>query len=99
MRVLTLFTVILLPLTLIAEIYGMNGLDLNNLEELPTGFLIVVVSMAAIGIGFLVFFIKKQWLFVRENGKNRQAHHIGGTEHKNHSNNKGQVSYHVFKNK
>jgi hypothetical protein len=27
------------------------GLNLNNLEKLPTGFLIVVVSMTAIGIG------------------------------------------------
>ena len=34
MRLLTIFTVILLPLTLIAVDYGMNGLDLNNLGEL-----------------------------------------------------------------
>jgi len=64
MRVLTIFTVILLPLTLIAGIYGMNGLDLNNLGELPAGFLIVVISMTCIGIGLLVFFIKKVWIFV-----------------------------------
>ena len=74
----------------------MNGLDLNNLEELPTGFLIVVVSMVAIGIGLVVFFIKKQWLFVRENEKNGQVHQNSGTEHKDRSNN-NRVSYHVFK--
>jgi magnesium transporter len=65
MRVLTIFTVILLPLTLIAGIYGMNGLDLNNLGELPSGFLIVVITMVCIGIGLLILFIKKQWIFVK----------------------------------
>lgn len=39
MRILTIFTVILLPLTLIAGIYGMNGVDLQKLETLPIGFL------------------------------------------------------------
>jgi magnesium transporter len=66
MRVLTIFTVILLPLTLIAGIYGMNGVDLNNLETIPGGFVLVMITMAAIGLGLLFFFIKKQWLLVRE---------------------------------
>jgi magnesium transporter len=51
MRVLTIFTVVLLPLTLTAGFCGIIGLNLNNLEKLPTGFLIVVVSMTAIGTG------------------------------------------------
>ena len=38
MRTLTIFASILLPLTLVASIYGMNGLDLNKLTELPTEF-------------------------------------------------------------
>jgi magnesium transporter len=67
MRVLTIFTVILLPLTLIAGVYGMNGVDTSNLDKLPTGFLIVIGSMAIIGIGLLVFFIKKQWIFSKKN--------------------------------
>ena len=75
MRLLTIFTVILLPLTLIAGIYGMNGLDLNNLAELPAGFLIVVISMVCIGIGLLVFFIKKQWIFAREQNGSERARH------------------------
>ena len=33
MRTLTIFASILLPLTLVASIYGMNGLDLNKLTE------------------------------------------------------------------
>ena len=97
MRVLTIFTVILLPLTLIAGIYGMNGLDLNNLAELPAGFLIVIISMVCIGIGLLVFFIKKQWIFVREqNGKERE-HHQKTSEHRNHNNNNSHITYRVWK--
>ena len=42
MRILTIFAAILLPLTLVVGIYGMNGLDLNDLASLPSGFLIVV---------------------------------------------------------
>ena len=98
MRVLTIFTVILLPLTLIAGIYGMNGLNLNNLAELPAGFLIVVISMVCIGIGLLVFFIKKQWLFVREQNGNELEHHQKTIEHRNHNNNKSShITYRVWK--
>jgi magnesium transporter len=98
MKLLTIFTVILLPLTLIAGIYGMNGLDLNNLGELPAGFLIVVISMVFIGIGLLVFFIKKEWIFVREqNGSERVRHERTG-EHKNDTNNNdSHISYRVWK--
>ena len=87
MKLLTIFTVILLPLTLIAGIYGMNGLDLNNLDELPAGFLIVFISMVCIGIGLLVFFIKKRWIFVREQNGSERVHHERTSEHKNHKNN------------
>jgi len=88
--------VILLPLTLIAGIYGMNGLDLNNLGELPAGFLIVVISMACIGIGLFVFFIKKQWIFAREQNGSERAHHKKTNEHKNHTNNTdSHISYRV----
>ena len=98
MRVLTIFTVILLPLTLIAGIYGMNGLDLNNLGELPAGFLIVVINMTCIGIGLFVFFIKKQWIFVRKQNGSERARHERTSEHKNHTNNKdSHISYRVWK--
>jgi magnesium transporter len=62
MRVLTIFTAILLPLALIASIYGMNGIDLENLTQVPLGFLVVLVTMAIIVIGFVIFFIKKGWI-------------------------------------
>jgi magnesium transporter len=66
MKVLTIFTVILLPLTLIAGIYGMNGLNLNKLDTLPTGFILVMITMVCVCGSLSVFFIKKQWMFVRE---------------------------------
>jgi magnesium transporter len=62
MRVLTIFTVILLPLALIAGIYGMNGIDLENITEIPVGFLIVIVMMASIVIGFVLLFVRKRWI-------------------------------------
>jgi magnesium transporter len=99
MKLLTIFTVILLPLTLIAGIYGMNGLDLNNLGELPAGFLIVVVSMVCIGIGLLVFFIKKQWIFAREQNGSERVHNERTSGHKNHTSNKdSHINYRVWKN-
>ena len=36
-RTLTLFSAILLPLTFISSVYGMNGLDLNNILKMPIG--------------------------------------------------------------
>jgi magnesium transporter len=66
MRILTIFSVILLPLTLIAGIYGMNGLDLTKLSDIPQGLLIVLVTMALISILLLIFFKRKQWIFSKE---------------------------------
>jgi len=97
MRVLTIFTVILLPLTLIAGIYGINGLDLNKLDNLPTGFILVIIMMVCVGIGLLVFFIKKQWLFVREKNGNQREHHQKTSEHRNHNNNDSHITYRVWK--
>jgi magnesium transporter len=64
MRILTIFTAILLPLALIAAIYGMNGIDLKNITEIPVGFVTVLVSMAVTAIAFVIFFIKKRWIVI-----------------------------------
>jgi len=60
MRILTIFSVIILPLTLISGIYGMN-------ISLPLGghafaFIIIVISMFIISIGMLVYFKYKDWI-------------------------------------
>jgi magnesium transporter len=67
MRILTVFTVVLLPLTLIAGVYGMNGLDLNNLYSLPSGFILITIIMIVIAVGLVLLFVKKQWLMSKDN--------------------------------
>ena len=67
MRTLTIFATILLPLTLVATIYGMNGLDLNSLSKLPSGFIIVMVTMIIITGSLFLLFSKKKWIIFRRN--------------------------------
>jgi magnesium transporter len=62
MKTLTIFASILLPLTLVAGIYGMNGLDLNKLSQLPSGFLVVLVPMIVITVALLYLFTRKRWI-------------------------------------
>jgi magnesium transporter len=87
MKVLTIFTVILLPLTLIAGIYGMNGVDLSNLESVSTGFFIVIMIMVCTAISLLLFFIKKQWILVRPRAGSETDNHTKA-EQNNHPKNK-----------
>ena len=62
MKTLTIFSAILLPLTFISSIYGMNGLDLQNFFDFSTGLKIILAIMGAITIGLFIFFKKKQWI-------------------------------------
>lgn len=64
MRILTIFSVVLLPLTLIAGIYGMNGLDLAKIDQLPAGLLHVLFTMVIISIVLLLYFRHKKWIMV-----------------------------------
>ncbi len=60
MRILTVFSVVILPLTLISGIYGMNvSLPLGNFSFT---FIIILISMIIISIGMLVYFKYKDWL-------------------------------------
>lgn len=61
-KTLTIFSAILLPLTFISSVYGMNGLDVNNIWSIPVGFaiLILVVTMGAVAAVLFLFFKKKQ---------------------------------------
>jgi magnesium transporter len=60
LRVLTAFSVILLPQTLIASIFGMNVLFPG--EGTAAGFWVLLLLMAAITIGLLLFFRRRGWL-------------------------------------
>lgn len=60
MQILTLVSVIFLPLTLITGIYGMN---FTNMPELKWhyGYYIVLTIMLVISIGCIVYFKKEKW--------------------------------------
>jgi magnesium transporter len=60
MRILTIFSVVILPLTLISGIYGMNiGLPLMHYGF---AFIIIIAAMLAISIGMLIYFKYKDWV-------------------------------------
>jgi len=60
MRILTIFSVVILPLTLISGIYGMNvSLPIGNA---PFAFIIIMAGMLVISIGMLIYFKHKDWL-------------------------------------
>ncbi|MFY9268436.1 MAG: magnesium/cobalt transporter CorA [Candidatus Manganitrophaceae bacterium] len=61
MKLLTVFTATLMPLTVISGIYGMN---FQNMPELQSryGYFVILGVMAAMTIGMLFFFRKKKWL-------------------------------------
>ncbi|MFO8101756.1 MAG: magnesium/cobalt transporter CorA [Dehalococcoidia bacterium] len=65
MRVLTVISVILLPLTLIASIYGMN-IDLPLGHQADSGdsiaFPALIAIMGVIMLGMLAFFRAKRWI-------------------------------------
>ena len=62
MRILAIFSAIVLPLTFISGVYGMNGLDLNNINSLPLGFVIIILTMVIVVAILFLFFKKKQWI-------------------------------------
>jgi magnesium transporter len=79
MRVLTVFSSILLPLTFLTSIFGMQGFDLNNIHSIPQGFIILLIAMTIISIALFYMFWKKQWISVsgnilRKNNNNSNNH-------------------------
>src|SRR5215218_8345165 len=61
MKVLTIFSAIMLPLTFIAGIYGMN---FDHMPELHSryGYYAVWAIMIAVAVGMLLFFKKRGWI-------------------------------------
>lgn len=62
MKTLTIITVIVFPLELIAVIFGMH-LPGTPLEDNPQAFLIVLAGMFGIVVLMTLFFAKKRWIF------------------------------------
>ena len=61
MKVLTIFAAIFIPLTFVAGIYGMNFEFMPELKW-HWGYPAVLIAMAAIAAGMLVYFHRKKWL-------------------------------------
>ncbi|QVL33041.1 magnesium/cobalt transporter CorA [Telmatocola sphagniphila] len=61
MKVLTMISTIILPMTLIASIYGMN-FDVLPGKEHPGGFWLSILAMGGCGIISLIFFRWRRWL-------------------------------------
>ncbi len=61
MKTLTIFSVIVFPLTLLAAIFGMNTLGMPFTNH-PYGFWIILSMMLFGALGLLWFFEKKKWL-------------------------------------
>jgi magnesium transporter len=61
MKILTIISVIILPLTLLSGIYGMN-IDLPLNEDSPFTFLIIVLLMVVMAGGMILYFRKRRWI-------------------------------------
>ncbi len=61
MKTLTLISTVMLPLTFVAGVYGMN-FDVIPGAHSPLGFWICCGAMAAIGVGIVTFFRYRRWL-------------------------------------
>ena len=61
MRVLTVFAVLMMPLTVVTGIYGMNFKFMPELEW-RLGYPMVLIVMVGIMGGLLYFFKKKKWI-------------------------------------
>jgi len=62
MKRLTLISTIMLPLTLIAGIYGMNFRKVFPELEWKYGYFYALGLMATVAIGIIVWFKKRKWL-------------------------------------
>jgi len=61
MRILTILTSILLPMTFITGIYGMNFENLPFLHH-PLGYVLSFLVMLGVGAGMLFYFYLKKWI-------------------------------------
>ena len=65
LRILTVFSIVFLPATLIASIWGMNvGLPGGGspADSSHTSFWVIIVASIAVVVGMLVYFRRKRWL-------------------------------------
>src|SRR5687767_9443658 len=61
MKTLTLWSTVMLPLSFIAGLYGMNFKHIPGLDS-PEGFIVSLVIMAAVAGGILLWYRRRGWL-------------------------------------
>jgi magnesium transporter len=61
MKVLSIITTVMLPLTFITGIYGMNFANLPGLTH-PEGFWVIVIIMCVMLVVMLLYFRMKEWI-------------------------------------
>jgi magnesium transporter len=61
MKVLTVISTVLLPMNLLAGIYGMNFEVLPG-KDAPAGFWLTLGAMAVLGVGALAYFRRRGWV-------------------------------------
>ncbi|MEI9905044.1 MAG: CorA family divalent cation transporter [Asticcacaulis sp.] len=61
MKVISVVSVVFLPLTLIASIYGMNFVDMPFLKS-PAAFWWTIAIMVAIGVSLVVWLKSRRWI-------------------------------------
>ena len=68
MKLMAIFSAIMLPLSLIAGIYGMN---FENMPELKTrnGYYFTLLLMLAVAFGLLYYFWRRGWILERSNSE------------------------------
>jgi len=60
MKALTMFSVIFIPLTFVAGLYGMNFADIPMLQH-PYGFYAILLFMFLVALGAIFYFKRKKW--------------------------------------
>ena len=71
MKVLTIFSAIMLPLTFIAGVYGMNFEYMPELHS-PYGYYAVWAFMIAVAVGMLGFFWRRGWIGSKERSEKEE---------------------------
>jgi len=66
MRILTIFSTIVLPLSLLTNVLDIEGFDLNKLNDLPKYFSFLVIMIVLVACISLDIFWKKGWIFYKE---------------------------------
>ena len=61
MKTLTLIATFMMPLTLVASIYGMNFKHMPELNH-PLGYPMVIAAMGFISIAMIIYFKRRKWL-------------------------------------